>query len=205
MIILIGGAPTVGKSYLAKKLGKELKLPWISTDAIRGNMRKTVTNRGDYPHLFDFKERDAVPYLNAHTPQEIVDHTNLENMQVWRGVVDFIDEGSFGDSYIIEGMAILPKEAALLMKKDTRIRSLFLVDHNIGRLRDIIYTRGLWDDAFKYSDTVKEKELQWVLLFNDWIEKECAIHKLHAVTNKGQDPIFYPEAKEYITGTISPT
>ncbi len=38
-IIFIGGAPTVGKSYLAKKLAEELKLPWISTDTVREILR----------------------------------------------------------------------------------------------------------------------------------------------------------------------
>jgi len=33
-IILIGGAPTAGKSYVAEKIAKELGIPWISTDTI---------------------------------------------------------------------------------------------------------------------------------------------------------------------------
>ena len=43
-VILIGGAPTVGKSYLGRKLAEELKLPWISTDTIREMMRKLITD-----------------------------------------------------------------------------------------------------------------------------------------------------------------
>ena len=41
-IILIGGAPTIGKSFLAKKLSEEMKIPWISTDTIREFMREVV-------------------------------------------------------------------------------------------------------------------------------------------------------------------
>jgi 2-phosphoglycerate kinase len=43
-IILIGGAPTVGKTSIAKLLSKHLGIPWISTDMIREIMRGTVDN-----------------------------------------------------------------------------------------------------------------------------------------------------------------
>lgn len=38
-IILIGGAPTTGKTTLAKALSRVLGLPWISTDHIRAWMQ----------------------------------------------------------------------------------------------------------------------------------------------------------------------
>lgn len=198
-IILIGGAPTVGKSFLAKRIGKDLKVPWISTDTIRQNMWKTVSRREDYPHLFSFKDREALPYLSSRTPEEIVDDQNLENIQVWKGIEDFIAEGSLGHSYIIEGIAILPKQAAALMKKDPRIRTIFLIDHNADWLRDVIYTRGLWDDAFKYPDSVKDKELQWVILFNSWIESECALHKLPTVEKTTGSDDYIAKVKGYLT------
>lgn len=52
-VILIGGAPLSGKSYVARKLGQELNLPWISTDTIREQMRQLV-RKEDYPNLFFF-------------------------------------------------------------------------------------------------------------------------------------------------------
>ena len=183
-IILIGGAPTVGKTYLAKKIGKDLKLPWISTDTIREQMRRTIIQKNDFPHLFNFDKRELpnmIAYLNNHTPEQIIADTNLENIEVWNGVTEFINEGSFGNSYIIEGMAVLPQQVSKLMEQEKGIKPVFLTDHNIDRLRDVIYTRGLWDAAFKYPDSVKEKELQWVVLFNTWIKKECDKYKIPTV------------------------
>lgn len=66
-IILIGGSPTAGKTYAAKKLARTLKLPWISTDTIRSQMRKT-DRRSDYPRLFEFADatpKMAVEYLST--------------------------------------------------------------------------------------------------------------------------------------------
>ena len=54
-IILIGGSPTAGKSYTARKISEELKLPRVSTDTIRGMMRGIVRKK-DYPDLFFFHE-----------------------------------------------------------------------------------------------------------------------------------------------------
>jgi len=59
-IILIGGSPTAGKSYTARKIAESFKLPWISTDTIRDQMRKIVREK-DFPNLFTHSE--ATPEL----------------------------------------------------------------------------------------------------------------------------------------------
>ena len=46
------------------------------------------------------------------------------------------------------------------------------LDEDIERVRKTIFTRGLWDDASKYPDEVKEKEVEWVISFNNHIKKE---------------------------------
>ena len=93
-IILLGGSPTAGKSYTARKIAEELKLPWISTDTIRGQMRKIV-RKEDYPRLFELNETPeritAEKYLNSHTPQEIVDNQCLEGHDVWQGARALIE------------------------------------------------------------------------------------------------------------------
>ncbi len=89
-IYFIGGTPCSGKSYLADVLSRELKIPWISTDIIRGLMQKTV-RKEDYPKLFLHSKTTAQNYLSTHTPEEIVKNQNLESEDVWRGVLDFIE------------------------------------------------------------------------------------------------------------------
>lgn len=44
---------------------------------------------------------------------------------------------------------------------------------NVEQIRAVIYKRGLWNDAYKYSDKVKEVEVEWTYLFNAWLEKEA--------------------------------
>ena len=67
-VILIGGSPTAGKSYTARKIAEELNLPWISTDTIREQMRGIVREE-DYPNLFSHNEATAemgVDFLNKN-------------------------------------------------------------------------------------------------------------------------------------------
>ena len=81
-IILIGGSPTAGKSYTARKLAEGLKLPWISTDTIREQMR-WIVRKEDYPnafhHFIESGPDHAVEFLTHKTAQEIVDHQNKES------------------------------------------------------------------------------------------------------------------------------
>jgi len=50
-IILIGGAPTTGKSTIAMRLSEELHLPVISTDQIR-TIIQSIADPHIHPNLF---------------------------------------------------------------------------------------------------------------------------------------------------------
>jgi 2-phosphoglycerate kinase len=174
-IILIGGSPTVGKSYAARKIAESLKLPWISTDAIREQMREIVRKK-DYPNLFYYSGATpgmAVKYLSKNSAEEIVRHQNNESIDVWKGVKGLIETDYVWGSFIVEGVAILPHLVKTLSVKDKEVKVVFLVDDNVKRVRKTIFTRGLWDDANKYPDYIKEKEVEWVMAFNRYIIKEA--------------------------------
>src|SRR3989344_4571045 len=92
-IVLIGGSPTAGKSYTARKIAEELKLPWISTDTIREQMREIV-RKEDYPVLFLHHKatpKMGVEFLKKYSPKEIVEIVNNESLDVWKGVKALID------------------------------------------------------------------------------------------------------------------
>lgn len=182
-VLLIGGAPTSGKSYLARKLSEDLKLPWISTDGIRELMRKLVKKR-EYPNLFMHVDTDssfAQNYLKNTSASQIVDNQNAESEDVFKGVIALVETDYVWNSFLVEGVAILPGQSSKLAKRYSYVKPVFLVDEDEERIRNIIYTRGLWDDADKYPDSVKEKEVEWVLEFNKWLKKECEKYSLPIV------------------------
>lgn len=197
-IVLIGGSPTAGKSYAARKIAEELRLPWISTDTIREMMRKIV-NKGDYPFLFlhdKATSKMGVTFLNKHSAKKIVEIENQESADVWKGIKAIIDTDYVWSNYIIEGVAILPKFAFKIRNKNIKV--LFLIDEDINRIRKTIFTRGLWDEANRYPDSVKEKEVVWVLEFNEYIKKEAKKYGF-PVVSVGNRKNYLNEIKKIIT------
>ncbi len=200
-IVLIGGAPTAGKSYTARKIAESLKMPWISTDTIREQMRKLV-RKEDYPLLFRFHgnpARMAVKILNNNTAKEMVVRQNEESMDVWKGVKAMIETDYTWDSFIIEGVAILPKLVSGLRLKDRSVKAIFLVDEDLERVRKTIYTKGLWNDADKYPDSVKEREVEWVAAFNEYIKREAKKYNFPVVSMGNRDD-YLDEVKRIIGG-----
>lgn len=197
MIVLIGGAPTVGKSYAAKKIAKELRFECISTDDIREDMRKRV-NKKDYPALFKFANADskmAEKYLTKNSAKDIVKSQNKESQEMFKEIKSIVEKNLQKD-LIIEGIAILPELINKLTTKE-KIKPLFLTDENKERIRKVVFTRGLWDDADKYSDSLKEKEVEWVLEFNKFLKKEAKKYKLKIV-EIGNQKDYLKEVEEYV-------
>lgn len=184
-VILIGGSPTAGKSYTARKLAEQLKLPWISTDTIRESMRQIV-RKEEYPYLFNHLQflgkGGAVKFLTQKTSEEIVNHQNEESIDVWKGVKALIETDYVWEYFIIEGAAILPHLVSSLVKKNKNIKAVFLIDENLARVRKTIFTRGLWGEANEYPDSVKEKEVEWINLFNNYIKREAKKYNLPVVS-----------------------
>ena len=162
---------------MAQKLSEKLKIPWISTDTIRGLMREIVSDK-KYPDLFKSRNAKAEIYLKTKTPKQIVKEQNEESKEVWKGVLGFIKSNYVWDSYIIEGVAILPSFFFKSFQNDESMKIIFLLNDNEKKIRDIVHLRGLWDDADKYPDSVKDLEVKWVLEFNCWLFSEVKKYKM---------------------------
>jgi 2-phosphoglycerate kinase len=171
-IILIGGAPTVGKSTLARALATELDLPWISTDTIRGMMLKlSGREEGSVPGRSS--PMTAEEYLTTYSAREIVERQNRESEEVWAFVRALIDTDDTWGSFIVEGVAILPHLVARDYGGNEEIKSIFLVTGSADRIRRVVFTRGLYASAHEYSDMVKGKEVEWVQLLSAWLKGEA--------------------------------
>jgi len=186
-IILIGGAPTTGKSTMAQKVSEHLGLPWISTDQIREIMRE-VASRDALPKLFTPEGYDVERFLTEFSVEEIVSMEIEQGEAVWSGVKKLInDDYTWTEGFIVEGVNILPQLVAQDYKDSEYIKTIFLVDEDVGRIRDVVFNRGLADDADKYSDDVKEKEVEWVLLFSQMLKTEAGKHNYKCVEVKKQE------------------
>ncbi len=174
-IILIGGTPTVGKSTMAGLLSKQLDLPWISTDQTREIMR-VIANKDDHPDLYNVEGHDAVSFLTTFSAEEIADMEFRQGIAAWAGNKKLIeDDYTWRQGFIVEGVNILP-ELIPTLETSSYIRPIFLIDDSEERMREVVFGRGLWEDAHKYPDDVKEKEVEWATIFSKRLEKSALEH-----------------------------
>ena len=159
-------------------------------------MREIVREK-DYSNLFYFTKKTAKNYLTSHTPEQIVKDQNNESIDVWKGVKSFIDSDYNWQSYIIEGVAVLPKFIFEDLSNNKSIRPIFLLNNNKERIKKIIFKRGLWSNSNKYPDNLKSIEIEWVIRFNTWLKKELKKYKYPLIEFK-ENHIPISEVKKYL-------
>lgn len=169
-IILIGGAPTVGKSTIAKQLSEKLGIPWISTDTLR-ELIKSIGKKEDFPNIFSTKDYSAEDFLSK-TIEEIVQAEIEEAKETWKAIISLINESYPWKYFIIEGIAILPSLVKQYTNNNKKIKTVFLVDEDADRIKEVVFTRGLWDDAKTYPDHLKDREIEWALAFSHMLKEE---------------------------------
>lgn len=115
---LIGGAPRTGKSSLAFMLADRQPMQLASTDAIRAEIRHTIT-RSSEPDLYHLDALNAdeanMARLMREHPSDVIAAAERESAVVWRTVESFIRTSiEAGHSVAVEGVAVLPKFVAAL-------------------------------------------------------------------------------------------
>lgn len=186
-IILIGGAPTTGKSTIAHMIAKHLDIPFISTDDIRSAMQ-AVARREDHPNLFNPEGYDGERFLTEFSAEEIADKEWAQGEATWIGIKKILqDYHSLKQGCVIEGVNILPYLVNRDFPKQNHIKAVFLVDDDKERIRNVVLTRGLWDQPQNYPDSLKEKEVDWVLSFSEKIKTDARKFGYHTIEVKKQD------------------
>jgi 2-phosphoglycerate kinase len=173
---LIGGAPAVGKSTIAAALAAHLNLPWISTDQIRDIMR-TVANRRDHPKLFNPEGFDAEGFYNGFSTEEVVGIEIGQGEAAWTGIRALIERDyTWPQGFVVEGVNLLPHLIARDFGGKAEVRAVFVTEAEPQRIREVIFARGIWDEAGNYPDAVKEKELAWIIQYDAWIKEQAREH-----------------------------
>ncbi len=172
-LILIGGAPTTGKSTIAKRLAKEFDIPWISTDQIRSLAQNILSEFSkENSDLLLAKKLGAEKYYGKFNTREIAEQEINESEATFKYLKLFIESSYPWKSFILEGVNVLP-EFINRISFEGKIIPIFLVDENVDNARKVIFERGLWGPAKSYSDQVKEKEVEWVGEFSKILKEKC--------------------------------
>ncbi|HET9411649.1 MAG TPA: hypothetical protein VFO38_02275 [Candidatus Saccharimonadales bacterium] len=173
---LVGGAPRTGKTTLAERIATKHGVKSLSTDSISVIMTKLV-RRKDYPNLFykqgltveefykkyDTPAKEVAAGVKAGYDTEVATTAIIEHtLPAWKVIV-------------VEGAFITPGFVRRFQEKYPKltIHPTFLFDDNKGRIKELIYAKGLWGhNAKPYPDAIKLKEIEYVVAYNEWFLNE---------------------------------
>ena len=176
---LIGGAPLSGKTTLSNLWAAKHQATQLSTDSIREWMKR-LTRLEDYPRLFYDYQLDVEDFYRQYdTAQKVMQGEIDQGNDVEKGIEALLKCELTIERLIIEGIAITPEFAVRIQQDlpNIQFEATFLFDDDVERIKKRIYERGLWGPRDSYPDYIKDKEVDWVVLYNDFYRNEAHKHK----------------------------
>lgn len=147
-VILIGGAPMVGKSTIARKLAAQLEYGCLSTDDL-GQAIGAVTTAQSHPAFHEMDGGDYREYYITRSVDDLIADAERRHAALWPAIARVIStHASWGDPVVLEGWALYPSTVAQLALPN--ITSLWLVaDDKVleARVRTAVdFYRGASDE-----------------------------------------------------------
>lgn len=183
MLYLIGGAPRVGKSIIAKQLMKETGAPWLSTDVLRSVLCEVTQEalRKQYFPYAGATDNDVVfaEPINVIIQQQI---TEARSMKI--GLEKFMQHQlDVHDDFILEGVHLLPEQVANFYKQYPRLKDqmkvLFIVDNDVENvLKGIQANTSHFDWLVGAKPNTFKAVAEFVAQFSSYMEKEVEKYEM---------------------------
>jgi len=188
MIYLVGGAPRVGKSIIAKQFAESISAQFISTDELESS--------GQEDSVIFYNDAKK----NILTPSERIESIRKEAKQIISDINNIIDKAiNKQQDTVIEGVHLFPAYVADFIKKfkEDNIKAIFIGSKNIelileGMALDTSQNNWLKDfnqDVLKqiavftkaFSNYVHEESKKYNLIYrersNDFQKDVCDVIK----------------------------
>lgn len=181
MIYLIGGAPRVGKSTLAKKIADSTKSHVVSTDAVCSQMIDRLSAE-EKRILFPVPSFSGTTSENTLTPKERVElqHISAKSVEpeLDKVITQALDEN---ESIVIEGIHLFPNYVHQLLLKHgpAKFATLF-----IGQTATDLVVEGIIKNTSpnnwlrESNPDVIRQVAEFVAVFSKHIREEAALHDL---------------------------
>lgn len=183
MFYFIGGAPRSGKTILAKKLSKDMGVPWISADSLESIASQYVSTE-EFNKLFPKskirKETGGGNDLmySKYTSQDIADAYINQAKATWRALEVFIEcEDVYGHDYILEGHQIHPEFVRRISNKfPSKIKVVFLGRSDIDTIVKSASENSIPGDWF--TEKTKDKSTypkiaEMITIYSSYFEKQA--------------------------------
>jgi 2-phosphoglycerate kinase len=147
-VILIGGAPMIGKSTLARKLAAQLEYGCLSTDDL-GQAIGAVTTVQSHLALHEMDGIDYREYYITRSVDDLIADAERRHAALWPAITQVITgHATWGYPVVVEGWALYPSRVAQLAFPNST--SLWLVaDDEVleARVRSAVaFYRGASDE-----------------------------------------------------------
>jgi 2-phosphoglycerate kinase len=157
MYAFIGGTPSAGKSYIAKKFIKESGLPieCVEIDSFRKNFAKN-------PELDKwvkvFSSKDELKYWNEITPEEHIKNLISQSEAFWPEIIKIINEVKDNSEHaIFEAVNLLP----YLVHKDFDFPGFFLVEEDMETLLRRLNSNPKWGETPEKQQLEAKFFIEW--------------------------------------------
>jgi len=145
---------------------------------------KRLTRPEGFPRLFYGADLGVEAFYRLYdTPEKVMRGEINQGYDVEKGIEAFLKCDLTIERLIIEGIAIAPESALSIQRNFPNIKFeiTFLFDDDVERITRRIHERGLWGPKDSYPDYIKDIEVDWVVLYNDFYATEAKKHKLPLV------------------------
>jgi 2-phosphoglycerate kinase len=162
-VILIGGAPNMGKTTTAIHMAGEMGRICLSTDDI-GMAVRAVASTETHPDLHPVAGQDYHTYYKTHLPAELVDRANRSDSALWPAIRAIIHaHAEWREPAVIEGWGLRPEWVAAINLPE--VASVWLVGDE-----ETVKQRLLGDAGFiewvAGEELVAEHTVEQNVLFN---------------------------------------
>ena len=124
-VILIGGAPMVGKTTVASRLAATLGYGCLSTDDL-GEALRAVTTKDSHPHLHPMEGYDYREYYITRSLDALIADVSLEHQALWPAIQRVIHKhATWGTPIVMEGWSLWPERVIQLRLPS--VQALWLV------------------------------------------------------------------------------
>ena len=163
-VILLGGAPLLGKTVVGRKLAVRLEYGCLATDDLADGIM-AVTTEQTHPHLHLLEQRDHRKYFVTRSVARMVADAEYRNEGLWPAVKRVIvKHAEWAPPVVIEGWHLVPKKVAQLGMGG--ILSLWLVGD------DEVFRERVLEQSVSFEQTSMGEEL-----VRKFIERSIALNK----------------------------
>ncbi len=181
MVYLIGGAPRVGKSIIARRLAQETGADLISTDDLWSESVKELTE-SERKEKYPFPGFSGTASENTLTSDELTRLQLIEAASLWPELDEVIRKAiAIDEPLVIEGVHLIPEYVDRLIAEfgPRRIRAVFVGSRDVADVAEGIAKNTSSDNWMKDANPEVISQLAaFVAAFSAHIKTEAERNRL---------------------------